>query len=103
MGLTGFRSGSKADSGASDWRRFSSSHIIRLLVATFAFLSVPALTAQPTTGTPPDLTQGGKRDESHDWLLGPTGARGWMVFRHEDLTTASRQNPLTGGDQGPPA
>ncbi|MCF7674537.1 MAG: hypothetical protein K9N23_05080 [Akkermansiaceae bacterium] len=24
----------------------------------------------------PDFTAGGKRDESHDWLLGPTGLRG---------------------------
>jgi hypothetical protein len=37
----------------------------------------------------PDFTQGGKKDDSHDWLLGPTGARGWMFFRHEDLTAAS--------------
>jgi hypothetical protein len=34
----------------------------------------------------PDFTTGGKKDESHDWLLGPTGLRGWMFFRNIDLT-----------------
>ena len=28
--------------------------------------------------TAPDFTKGGQRDESHDWTLGPTGARGWI-------------------------
>ena len=26
----------------------------------------------------PDLTKGGKKNDRHDWNLGPTGARGWM-------------------------
>jgi len=26
----------------------------------------------------PDFTQGEKTDGSHDWTLGPTGARGWI-------------------------
>ena len=26
----------------------------------------------------PDFTQGGKKDASHDWTLGPTGTRGWV-------------------------
>ncbi|MFM9058365.1 MAG: hypothetical protein ACKOSQ_04470, partial [Planctomycetaceae bacterium] len=34
----------------------------------------------------PDLTAGGEKDKSHDWLLGPTGLRGWM-FYHEGRTT----------------
>jgi hypothetical protein len=51
----------------------------------------------------PDLTQGGKKDDSHDWLLGPTGARGWMFFRHEDLTAASRQILITAVEAGSPA
>ena len=40
----------------------------------------------------PDFTQGGKKDDSHDWLLGPTGARGWVctslavcVLRHRGI------------------
>jgi HEAT repeat protein len=51
----------------------------------------------------PDFTAGGKRDQSHDWLLGPTGLRGWMYFRHEDLTAASRQILVTAVDKGSPA
>ncbi len=51
----------------------------------------------------PDFTTGGKPDESHDWLLGPTGLRGWMYFRHEDLTAASRQILITAVDKGSPA
>jgi hypothetical protein len=51
----------------------------------------------------PDFTQGGRKDDSHDWLLGPTGARGWMFFRHEDLTAESRQILITAVDKGSPA
>lgn len=64
-----------------------------LSVHTFAAESPPI----------PDFTTGGKRDESHDWLLGPTGLRGWMYFRHEDLTAASRQILVTAVDKGSPA
>ena len=52
---------------------------------------------------PPDLTHEGKRDDSHDWLVGPTGARGWMFFRHQDLTAESRQILVTAVDKGSPA
>ena len=51
----------------------------------------------------PDFTVGGKRDKSHDWLLGPTGLRGWMYFRQDDLTAASRQILVTAVDKGSPA
>jgi hypothetical protein len=51
----------------------------------------------------PDFTQGGKPDQSHDWLLGPTGARGWIFLRHHDLTAASRQILITAVDAGSPA
>jgi Family of unknown function (DUF6288)/HEAT repeats len=51
----------------------------------------------------PDFTAGGKRDESHDWLLGPTGLRGWMFWRQQDLTAASRQILVTAVDKGSPA
>ncbi len=30
---------------------------------------------------PPDFTKGGKPDETHDWTLGPTGARGWIYAK----------------------
>ena len=51
----------------------------------------------------PDFTQGGKKSESHDWLLGPTGARGWIYFQHEDQTAVSRQILITAVDAGSPA
>ena len=72
--------------------------LLSLVVATTDWLSA----AEPAP-TASDLTQGGKRDNSHDWLLGPTGARGWVFFRHEDLTAASRQILITGVAPGSPA
>lgn len=51
----------------------------------------------------PDFTSGGQTDGSHDWLLGPTGLRGWTYFRHEDLTAASRKIIITAVDKGSPA
>ena len=50
----------------------------------------------------PDLTQGGKKDDRHDWTLGPTGARGWIWgWRLE--TTEARQILVTKVDKGSPA
>jgi hypothetical protein len=51
---------------------------------------------------PPDLTSGGEKDKSHDWLLGPTGLRGWM-FYYEGRTTYARQILVTAVDKGSPA
>ena len=72
-----------------------------LAAATLAFS--PSSAAEPAGAVPPDFTAGGKKDDSHDWLLGPTGLRGWMFFRHEDLTAASRQILVTAVDKGSPA
>jgi hypothetical protein len=50
----------------------------------------------------PDLTDGGEPDDTHDWNLGPTGARGWMwgmLLR----TDAARQILITKVDKGSPA
>ena len=50
----------------------------------------------------PDLTAGGKRNDKHDWNLGPTGARGWMwgmLLR----TDCARQILVTKVDPGSPA
>ncbi len=50
----------------------------------------------------PDLTHGGKKDDKHDWNLGPTGARGWMWGF--DLSTAkARQILITEVEKGSPA
>ena len=65
---------------------------------------MPAVAADKTVGKPPpDLTHGGKRDDIHDWLLGPTGARGWFFTRDGDLTAAARQILITAVDAGSPA
>ncbi|MFM8951651.1 MAG: DUF6288 domain-containing protein, partial [Planctomycetaceae bacterium] len=58
--------------------------------------------AEPAAPTPPDLTAGGEKDKSHDWLLGPTGLRGWM-FYHEGRTIHARQILVTAVDAGSPA
>jgi hypothetical protein len=45
-----------------------------------AALCIVALSiiASSLQAAPPDLTQGGKPDNEHCWMLGPTGARGWV-------------------------
>ena len=50
----------------------------------------------------PDFTQGGKRDESHDWTLGPTGARGW-IYANKGQSSAARQILVTAVAKGSPA
>jgi hypothetical protein len=57
------------------------------------------MAAQPPV---PDLTQGGKKNESHDWTLGPTGARGW-VWGWQCQTTLARQILITDVAAGSPA
>ena len=48
-------------------------------VAALLFFPCAVEAAGRHDATPiPDFTKGGKRDENHDWTLGPTGARGWM-------------------------
>ena len=49
----------------------------------------------------PDFTQGAETDGSHDWTLGPTGARGWMyAWKH---TGEARQILITEVAKGSPA
>jgi hypothetical protein len=59
--------------------------------------------AAPRGGKPPipDFTRGDKTDGSHDWTLGPTGARGWMhAWKH---TAEARQILITEVAKGSPA
>ena len=55
----------------------------RMVCVTFVLavmgLALPAEAAR-SRGKPPvgDLTRGGQPDQSHDWTLGATGARGWI-------------------------
>jgi len=50
----------------------------------------------------PDLTQGGKPDDSHDWTLGPTGARGW-IYTANGHSHDARQILITSVSKGSPA
>jgi hypothetical protein len=50
----------------------------------------------------PDFTRGGQRDDSHDWTLGPTGARGW-VYGAKGQTADARQILVTAVARGSPA
>jgi len=50
----------------------------------------------------PDLTTGGEPDKTHDWTLGPTGARGWM-WGWMGHTTDARQILITDVAKGSPA
>ena len=74
-----------------------------LLLAAATLALSPSSAGEPPGAVPPDFTAGGKKDESHDWLLGPTGLRGWMYFRLEDQSAASRQILVTAVDKGSPA
>jgi len=50
----------------------------------------------------PDLTQGGKCDDSHDWTLGATGARGW-IWGWNRQTSDARQILITAVAIGSPS
>jgi hypothetical protein len=70
------------------------------LVVAIALASGSQLAAAPPPL--PDLTQGGKKDDAHDWTLGPTGARGWIWGRGLE-TTEARQILITRVEKGSPA
>ena len=50
----------------------------------------------------PDLTQGGNKDDTHDWTLGPSGARGW-IHGCKGHTADARQILVTAVTKGSPA
>lgn len=81
--------------------------ICRVLFAA-AIAAAPALVAAaapPSSGgDQPDFTQGGTIPEgsTHDWNLGPTGARGWMYSNRME-TSEARQIAITSVDPGSPA
>ncbi len=54
---------------------------------------------------PPDLTQGGKPDGTHDWSLGPVGANGWVFNRRpqDGASRLSRQILITRVEEAGPA
>jgi len=78
----------------------------RLIVVTGVCL-VCCLLAAPWTAAEqsiPDFTRGDSIPEgaTHDWNLGPTGARGWM-YCDRLVTTDARQILITKVDKGSPA
>jgi len=84
---------------------YSSNLPIRICLALSAAVvaSSSLFSEEPASETPPDFTSGGQRDKSHDWLLGPTGLRGWVFFRGVDQTATARQILVTEVDKGSPA
>jgi len=71
----------------------------------FAFLAASSSAAGPrSTIARPDFTQGDRIPEgaTHDWNLGPTGARGWM-YSNKMETSEARQIYITKVDKGSPA
>ena len=60
--------------------------------------------APPFTRQNPDFTHGGEipAEATHDWNLGPTGARGWM-YGNKLETTEARQICITKVEAGSPA
>lgn len=65
---------------------------------------IPGLTAKGKRSAKPvpDFTKGGKKDDKHDWNLGPTGARGWM-WGMRLRTDLARQILITKVEKGSPA
>jgi len=57
---------------------------------------------RPAPAAPPDFTRGGSPDKSHDWTLGPTGARGW-IYTANGHSRDARQILVTEVAQGSPA
>jgi hypothetical protein len=71
----------------------------------FAIASIPNLGfAQRNALSIPDFTKGDSIPEglTHDWNLGPTGARGWM-FSDKMVTTDARQIQITKVEADSPA
>lgn len=75
-------------------------------LALSIFLTALCLVAQAAKPqqslTAPDFTRGGKPDDSHDWTLGPTGARGW-IFTANGHSHDARQILITDVAKGSPA
>ncbi|MHC4375994.1 MAG: DUF6288 domain-containing protein, partial [Planctomycetota bacterium] len=82
-------------------RKFPALRSLALLLVLFA-CATPALAWQRQAPPVPDLTDGGVRDETHDWNLGATGARGWM-WGWKLETTNARQILVTAVASGSPA
>ena len=79
-----------------------------IIVALFFEFAFPEIChsqhAKSVASAIPDLTQGEKRpkDHTHQWNLGPTGARGWM-YCDKFTSSNARQILVTDIAEGSPA
>ena len=82
------------------------SKVIFLVIAALNMTGVQTAHASvhESVVVPPDLVQGASIPEgaSHDWNLGPTGARGWM-YSNKLVTSDARQIAVTKVIPGSPA
>lgn len=78
----------------------------RLTAALIAIVTLSCLFAMPSAVAEekgiPDFTQGGKKPDTHDWVLGPTGARGW-IYATKGKSLDARQILITAVKKGSPA
>ena len=76
--------------------------IVALVIALTS--TTPGSAAPPSKVANPDFTKGEPIPEgaTHDWNLGPTGARGWM-YSNKLETSEARQIRVTTVDRGSPA
>ena len=85
--------------------RFINATLI-LIVSMFLTISVEAARKKKFIHkTPPDLTKGGKPDDTRDWALGPIGANGWGFSKksRNGASALSRQLLITWIDKSGPA
>ncbi len=75
-----------------------------VLVLSILILATPVLAQRSRQVVVPDLTGGDTvpKGWTHDWTLGPTGARGW-IFSDKHVTTDARQILITEVERGSPA
>ena len=75
-----------------------------LITTLLILLAAFPIQAQHSNSAPrPDLTAGfGAEGWTHDWNLGPTGARGW-IYCDKHVTTDARQILVTEVAAGSPA
>lgn len=73
-----------------------------LRVLVLVLVSIASGSAVLAQSSVPDLTKGGTKDATHDWNLGPTGARGWIFGKNLE-TTDARQILVTQIEKGSPA
>ncbi|RPG13843.1 MAG: acetylesterase [Phycisphaera sp. TMED9] len=78
--------------------------ILIVLAVMGGLLSTSVIAAPPSKVSNPDFTKGEAIPEgaTHDWNLGPTGARGWM-YSNKLETSEARQIMVTEVDPGSPA